>query len=70
MDQDLVSAGGTEGYYDKNVVIEGNIYYGYYIPIMNNGRITAVAFAAERKMRSPMPCGGSRLYSWSAQWAW
>ena len=49
MDQDLVSAGGTEGYYDKNVVIEGNIYYGYYIPIMNNGRITAVAFAAERK---------------------
>ena len=49
MDQDLVSAGGTEGYYDKNVVIEGNTYYGYYIPIMNNGRITAVAFAAERK---------------------
>ena len=49
MDQDLVSAGGTEGYYDKNVVIEGNAYYGYYIPIMNDGRITAVAFAAERK---------------------
>mgnify|MGYP000209944807 CR=1 FL=1 len=49
MDQDLVSAGGTEGYYDKNVVIEGNTYYGYYIPIMNDGRITAVAFAAERK---------------------
>lgn len=45
MDQDL----GTEGYYDKNVVIEGNTYYGYYIPIMNNGQITAVAFAAERK---------------------
>ena len=49
MDQDLVSGGGTEGYYDKNVVIEGNTYYGYYIPIMNDGRITAVAFAAERK---------------------
>lgn len=49
MDQDLVSAGWTEGYYDKNVVIEGNTYYGYYIPIMNDGRITAVAFAAERK---------------------
>lgn len=49
MDQDLVSAGGTEGYYDKNVMIEGNAYYGYYIPIMNDGRITAVAFAAERK---------------------
>lgn len=49
MDQDLVSAGGTEGYYDKNVVIEGNTYYGYYIPIMNDGQITAVAFAAERK---------------------
>ena len=49
MDQDLVSGGGTDGYYDKNVVIEGNAYYGYYIPIMNDGRITAVAFAAERK---------------------
>lgn len=49
MDQDLVSAGGTEGYYNKNVMIEGNAYYGYYIPIMNDGRITAVAFAAERK---------------------
>ena len=49
MDQDLVSDGGTEGYYDKNVVIDGNAYYGYYIPIMNDGRITAVAFAAERK---------------------
>lgn len=49
MDQDLVSGGGTEGYYDKNVVIEGNTYYGYYIPIMNDGRITSVAFAAERK---------------------
>lgn len=49
MDQDLVSAGGTEGYYDKNVLIEGNTYYGYYIPIVNDGRITAVAFAAERK---------------------
>lgn len=49
MDQDLVSGGETEGYYDKNVVIDGNAYYGYYIPIMNDGRITAVAFAAERK---------------------
>ena len=48
-DQDLVSGGGTDGYYDKNVVIDGNAYYGYYIPIMNDGRITAVAFAAERK---------------------
>lgn len=49
MDQDRVSGGGTEGYYDKNVVIEGNTYYGYYIPILSNGQITAVAFAAERK---------------------
>ena len=49
MDQDLVSNGGTEGYYDKNVMIDGTAYYGYYIPIMNDGRITAVAFAAERK---------------------
>lgn len=49
MDQDRVSGGGTEGYYDKNVVIEGNTYYGYYIPILSDGQITAVAFAAERK---------------------
>ena len=49
LDQDLVSAGGTEGYYDKNVVIEGNTYYGYYIPIVNDGRTIAVAFAGERK---------------------
>lgn len=49
MDQDRVSDGETDGYYDKNVVIEGHAYYGYYIPIMNDGRITAVAFAAERK---------------------
>lgn len=49
MDQDRVSDEGTEGYYDKNVVIEGNTYYGYYIPILSNGQITAVAFAAERK---------------------
>lgn len=49
MDQNRVSGGGTEGYYDKNVVIEGNTYYGYYIPILSNGQITAVAFAAERK---------------------
>ena len=77
MDQDL----GTEGYYDKNVVIEGNTYYGYYIPIMNDGRITAAVrrrpeevqepfLRRNGKMRSPMPCGRSRLYSWSAQWAW
>ena len=49
LDQDLVSAGGTEGYYDKSVVIEGNTYYGYYIPIVNDGRTIAVAFAGERK---------------------
>ena len=35
MDQDRVSDGETEGYYDKNVVIEGNAYYGYYIPILS-----------------------------------
>lgn len=49
LDQDLVSAGGTEGYYDKSVVIEGNTYYGYYIPIVNDGQTIAVAFAGERK---------------------
>lgn len=49
MDQDRVSDGQTDGYYDNNVVIEGIAYYGYYIPIINDGQITAVAFAAERR---------------------
>lgn len=49
MDQARVSDGQTDGYYDKKVVIEGHDYYGYYIPIINDGRVTAVAFAAERR---------------------
>ena len=49
MEQELLSNGETEGYYDKNVEIEGNTYYGYYVPIINDGRVTAVAFAAEQK---------------------
>ena len=53
MDQDL----GTEGYYDKNVVIEGNTYYGYYIPIMNNGTDYYSGF-----------CGGTGTNTTDALW--
>lgn len=47
----LTTDGDTDGYYDKNVSIEGNTYYGYYMPIINDGKITAVAFAAEKKSK-------------------
>ncbi len=36
-----------QGFYDKNVEIDGSIYYAYYVPIWADGRITAVAFAGE-----------------------
>lgn len=35
------------GYYDKDVVIDDKVYYGYYVPIMLDGRIRAIAFAGE-----------------------
>lgn len=38
-----------QGYYDRNVEIDGKVYYGYYVPIKADGRIIAVAFAGERQ---------------------
>lgn len=36
-----------QGFYDRNVEIDGKAYYGYYVPIKADGRIIAVAFAGE-----------------------
>lgn len=38
-----------EGYYDKNVSVDEKVYYGYYLPIMADGEVIAVAFAGELK---------------------
>lgn len=35
------------GFYDENVVIDGKVYYAYYMPIKIDGEITGVAFAGE-----------------------
>lgn len=35
------------GFYDEYVVIDDKVYYGYYVPIVSNGEIKAVAFAGE-----------------------
>lgn len=35
------------GFYDEYVVIDDKVYYGYYVPIVSNGEIRAVAFAGE-----------------------
>lgn len=37
------------GYYDKNVEVDGNYYYAYYLPITVDGRVVAIAFAAKLK---------------------
>ena len=37
------------GYYDKNVAIDGKTYYGYYMPIYSNGEIIGMAFAGKLK---------------------
>lgn len=41
------NAGLDDGYYNRNVVIDGNTYYAYYMPIRINNEITGVAFAGE-----------------------
>ncbi len=46
-DMETDSAFLEQGYYDKNVEIDGNVYYAYYVPIRTGDRVTAVAFAAE-----------------------
>ena len=35
------------GFYDEYVVIDDKVYYGYYVPIVSNGEIKAIAFAGE-----------------------
>lgn len=37
----------TEGYYEENVIIEGDSYYTFCVPIEVNGEITGIAFAGE-----------------------
>lgn len=36
-----------QGYYDRDVEIDGRDYYGYYVPIKADGRLIAIAFAGE-----------------------
>ena len=35
------------GYYEKNIVIEGKSYYGYFMPITVNDKIVGMAFAGQ-----------------------
>lgn len=35
------------GFYDEHVMIDGKVYYGYYMPIVSGGEIKAIAFAGE-----------------------
>ena len=35
------------GYYDKQVLIDGKAYYGYYMPIYSDGEIIGMAFAGK-----------------------
>jgi len=37
------------GYYDKNVEVDGNYFYAYYLPIKSDGGTMAIAFAAKLK---------------------
>ena len=39
----------ANGYYDKNVVADGQNYYAYYLPVEQDGEEVAVAFAGELK---------------------
>ena len=47
LDIEADSAILENGYYDKNVIVDGHIYYAYYVPIKADGRIIAVAFAGK-----------------------
>lgn len=38
----------TEGYYEENVMIEGEPYYAYCMPIEVNGEVTGIAFAGQK----------------------
>ena len=39
----------ANGHFEKNVSIDGKKYYGYCLPIMYEGKVTAAAFAGELK---------------------
>ncbi len=43
VDKDILE----QGFYDKNVMVDGRTYYAYYLPIKSNGENIAVAFAGE-----------------------
>ncbi len=44
-----IYAQGENGYYDSNVLIDGKIYYGYYMPITLHEEVIGMAFAAQLK---------------------
>lgn len=46
-DSDTGGAMAEQGYYNREVEIDGSIYYGYYVPIQAEGRKIAVAFAGQ-----------------------
>lgn len=37
----------ASGYFDDSVLIDGNLYYGYYMPIESGGKVIGMAFAGE-----------------------
>lgn len=39
----------TDGYYDKEVVIDEKVYYGYYMPIFSENEVKGLAFACQLK---------------------
>lgn len=47
--EDMIAGGENikNGYYDKNVLIDGKTYYAYYMPIQVDDTIIAMAFAGE-----------------------
>lgn len=47
-DETAAQGSMTEGFYDKNVDIDGKIYYAYYMPIRSDGEVIGMAFAAEQ----------------------
>lgn len=46
-DFDMNGEIAEQGFYNREVEIDGSVYYGYYVPIRAEGRMIAVAFAGE-----------------------
>ncbi len=44
-----IYAQGENGFYDSNVMIDGKVYYGYYMPITLHDEVIGMAFAAQLK---------------------